>query len=57
MTAGPEVTPSSRSAEMKVVLCEEWEKITIDEINYEIEKLPTIVPYYLAMNGSNNFHA
>ena len=42
---------------MKVVLCEEWEKITIDEINCEIEKLLTIVSRSLAVNGSNNFHA
>ena len=25
-------------AEIKLVLCEEWEKITVDEINREIEK-------------------
>jgi len=44
-------------AEMKVVLREEWEKITVEEINCEIEKLPTIMSRCLAVNGSNTFHA
>ena len=43
-------------AVMKVV-CEEWEKITIDEINYEIETLPAIISRCFAVNGSNNSHA
>jgi transposase len=44
-------------AEMKVVLHEEWERITVEEINREIEKLPTIMSRCLAVNGTNNFHA
>jgi hypothetical protein len=44
-------------ADMKLVLQEEWEKITVEEINCEIDKLPTIVTRCLAVNGGNNFHA
>jgi len=33
----------STGAWTKVVLREEWEKITIEEINFEIEMLPTIM--------------
>ncbi|KAF8248736.1 hypothetical protein K440DRAFT_545932, partial [Wilcoxina mikolae CBS 423.85] len=43
--------------DMKLVLREEWEKITVEEINREIDKLPTIVSRCLAVNGGNNFHA
>ncbi|KAF8243093.1 hypothetical protein K440DRAFT_562754 [Wilcoxina mikolae CBS 423.85] len=42
--------------DMKLVLREEWEKITVEEINREIDKLPTIVSRCLAVNGGNNFH-
>ena len=42
--------------EMKAVLVEEWEKITVEEINREIDKLPTIVMRCLSVNGGNNFH-
>lgn len=44
-------------SEMKVVLHEEWDKITVKEINTEISKLPTIMQRCLAANGGNNFHA
>jgi len=43
--------------DMKLVLHEEWENITVEEINCEIDKLPTIVTHCLAINGGNNFHA
>jgi len=43
--------------DMKLVLQEEWEKITVEEINCEIDKLATIVTRCLAVNGGNNFHA
>ena len=43
--------------DMKAVLVEEWEKITVEEINWEIDKLPTIVMHCLSVNGGNNFHA
>jgi len=43
--------------EMKEVLQEEWEKITIEEINKEIDLLPSIISGCLAVNGSNNYHA
>ena len=45
------------AAEIKVILCEQWKKITIEEFNCEIDKLPTIMFCCLAVNGSNNFHA
>ena len=44
-------------ADMKHVVHKEWEKITVEEINCEIDKLPTIVSCCLAVNGGNNFHA
>ena len=42
--------------EMKAVLVEEWEKITVEEINREIDKLPTIMRC-LSVNGGNNYRA
>ena len=42
---------------MKQVLEEEWEKITIAEINLEILKLLQIMKRSLAVNGANNYHA
>jgi len=44
-------------AEMQVVLHEDWEKITVEDINRGIERLPTIMSRCPAVNGSNNFHA
>ena len=41
---------------MKAALFEEWEKTTIEEINREIERLPTIVSRCLSVSGGNNFH-
>ena len=43
-------------SEMKAALVEEWEKITVDEINREIDKLP-IIMRCLSVNGGNNYHA
>jgi len=40
---------------MKVVLEEEWSKITIEEINHEIVKLPDIMVRCIAKKGGNNF--
>ena len=42
---------------MKQVLTEEWDKITIEEINVEIEKLPGIMQHCLAVSGGNKYHA
>ena len=42
---------------MQEVLIEEWEKISVEEINYEIDKLPIILAKCIKVNGSNNFHA
>ena len=42
---------------MKEVLIEEWDTITIEEINAEIAKLPSIMQRCLAVNGGNKYHA
>ena len=42
---------------MELVLTEEWEKITIEEINHEIVKLPDIMVRCLAANVGNKFQA
>jgi transposase len=42
---------------MKRVLQEEWDKITIEEINREIAKLPTIIKRCIEVNGGNKYHA
>jgi transposase len=42
---------------MKQVLQEEWDKITIEEINTEIAKLPTIMRRCIGVNGGNKYHA
>ena len=42
---------------MKEVLVQEWDKITIEEINAEIAKLPGIMQRCLAANGGNKYHA
>ena len=41
---------------MKRVL-KEWERITIEEINAEIAKLPEIMQRCIKQNGGNKFHA
>jgi hypothetical protein len=43
--------------EMKRVLREEWDKITIEEINTEIAKLLTIMQRCINVNGGNKYHA
>lgn len=43
--------------EMKIVLEEECSKITIEEINHEIVKLPDIIVRCIAKKGGNNFQA
>jgi hypothetical protein len=47
------VTTLSR---MKKDLQEEWDRITIEEINKEISRLPTVMARCIAVNGGNNFH-
>ena len=42
---------------MKLVLEEEWERITVAEINLEFLKLLGIMQRCLAVNGGNNYHA
>ncbi|KAA8913099.1 hypothetical protein FN846DRAFT_886784 [Sphaerosporella brunnea] len=41
---------------MKEVLQEEWDRITIEEINREISRLPKVMARCIADNGGNNFH-
>jgi len=43
--------------DMRRVLVEEWDKIAIEEINKEIERLPSIMVHCIAVNGGNNFQA
>jgi len=40
---------------MELILKEEWEKITIEEINHEIVKLPDIMLQCITINEGNNF--
>ncbi|RPA93462.1 hypothetical protein L873DRAFT_1830783 [Choiromyces venosus 120613-1] len=42
--------------EMKLVLKQEWEKITIEEINREVSKLPNILAQCISQKGGNKFH-
>jgi len=42
---------------MELILKEEWEKITIEEINHEIVKLPDIMLRCITIDGGNKFHA
>lgn len=44
-------------SQMKTILIEEWDHISIEEINKEVAKLPTILTRCIAVNSSNNFHA
>src|SRR5204862_2871924 len=43
-------------AHMKQVLQEEWDRITIEEINREISRLTKVMEKCIACNGGNNFH-
>lgn len=42
---------------MESVLNKEWVRITIQEIDKEIAKLPIIMSRCIAVKGSNNLHA
>ena len=41
---------------MREVLMEEWDKVTIEEINKEISRLPHVMQRCIDCNGGNNFH-
>jgi len=41
---------------MRVVLQEEWDRITIGEINTLYNRLPTVMQRCIAVDGGNNFH-
>ena len=43
--------------EMKKVLRKEWDKITVEEINIEIAKLPDIIERCIKQGGGNEFQA
>jgi len=43
--------------QMKIVLQEEWDKITIEDINKEVAKLPSIIAKCINVDGGNNYHA
>ena len=43
--------------QMKSVLKEEWEKITITEINFQISLLPKTMELCIKQAGNNKFHA
>jgi len=44
-------------SQMNAALGEKWARITIEEIDSEIAKLPTIMVRCIAVQGSNNLHA
>jgi len=44
------------AARMRVVLQEEWNRITIEEINALFQRLPTVMQRCIAVDGGNNFH-
>ena len=43
--------------QMKLILQEEWDRITIEDINKEVAKLPRIIAKCININGGNNYHA
>lgn len=47
------VTTLSR---MREVLQEEWDHITIEEINKEISRLPMVMQRCITVHGGNNYH-
>ena len=44
------------AAQMRAVLQEEWNHITIEEINALYLRHPTVMQHCIAVNGGNNFH-
>ncbi|RPA94779.1 hypothetical protein L873DRAFT_1700302, partial [Choiromyces venosus 120613-1] len=42
--------------QMKDVLYEEWDKITIEEINKEILRLPKVMQGFINVPGRGNYH-
>jgi len=45
------------SGQMRIILKEEWDRITVEDINHEIAKLPSIVSKCILQDGSNKFQA
>ncbi|RPA99476.1 hypothetical protein L873DRAFT_1683746 [Choiromyces venosus 120613-1] len=41
---------------MREVLEEEWNHVTIAEINKEIQRLPTVMEHCLNVHGGNNYN-
>lgn len=44
------------AGEMKLILKQEWERITIEEINREVSKLPSFLAQCISHNGGNKLH-
>ncbi|RPA97730.1 hypothetical protein L873DRAFT_1689738 [Choiromyces venosus 120613-1] len=44
------------TGEMKIILQEEWDRITIEEVNQQICRLPKIMAKCIEKNGGNKFH-
>lgn len=42
---------------MKIALQEEWDNLTIEDINRQISRLPSIIKRCLAAKGDSNYHA
>ncbi|RPA88791.1 hypothetical protein L873DRAFT_1824029 [Choiromyces venosus 120613-1] len=42
---------------MKDVLHEKWDKITIEEVNKEILKLPKVMQCCINVQGGNNYYS
>ena len=42
--------------EMKLMLQQEWEWITVEEINKQISKLPRVMAKCIEQQGGNKFH-
>ncbi|RPB02492.1 hypothetical protein L873DRAFT_1841656 [Choiromyces venosus 120613-1] len=43
--------------QMKLVLQGQWDKITIEDINKEVAKLPSIIAKCIIVQGGNNYYA
>jgi len=43
--------------QMRLVLQEEWDRVTIEDINKVVARLPSIIAKCILVNGGNNYHA
>jgi len=42
---------------MRLVLQEEWDRVTIEDINKEVARVSSIIAKWILVNGGNNYHA